>query len=160
MEVRSNSICIKEGNLVEVDRIVSHMKIRFRELLEDFNIKLQVQDLSEDFRVMSNFLKENQLQDENPFFNEFDINSYGIMINFIVLRDFRHIDFFESIVFFIGNYLSVQLDSETLVMFDNLKIPVAQFKKGMLVSNFSQFNRSYFADKIWLPNKNIMAPSI
>jgi hypothetical protein len=155
MELNYLSIGIKNVTINQVKTALAEFE--FYNILEKIwgkaGIKITVEDLREDYLAMTKFLKENELKDENPFFNDFDINPYGLKIDFNVMPKYSYMDIIEPIVFMLGRHLSFILQTECIVMFENMRTPIGLFANGILSETFKRYNDIFFVNKMWRPNK-------
>ncbi len=149
MEILSLTIGVKNSNPVELEKLVATIGLD-ASLLNTFQIDLHVMDLREEYKTMGKLLKEWGAEDDTPFFNEFDIDPYGLAINFDVTRKFKYMEFLEPLVFTIARKVSEMLNTEAIVMFQTT--PVGLFNKGILTNSFEKYSAAFFADKIWKPN--------
>jgi len=154
------SIGIRNSSLEEINSAVESLD------LEDFilrgvnesKVRLDIMDVRDEYAYASKFLKDNNLMDDTPFFNDFDIAPYGLKIDFDVTKKFRHMDILEPIVFILGQKLSLILATECLVMFVNNTIPAGLFKNGVLVETFEKHNSNFFKNKTWRPGPKPIKP--
>jgi hypothetical protein len=155
MEYRVLTIAIRDCNLKNVrdalDSTIGDKKLS--EIRQLFGVSIHVSDYSEEFASVNEFLKRNNLEDETPFFNEFDIRPYGLQIDFKVTPSFEQLDILEPVVFLLGQQISLVLHANCIVLFQNLEIPVGLFSNGLLIEIFEKFNKNYFRNKIWYPKE-------
>lgn len=150
MKLENVTIGIKGASLEDVNSLLknSYMLSVFNSL----NANITVDDLRGEFVVMSNFLKENNLQDENDFFNDFDIDPYGLKVDINMVKGQAYFDVIEVVCFLWGKQISLELKTECIIMYDNFRVPVGLFREGVLADSFEKYNSDYFADRIWKPN--------
>lgn len=145
------SIGFRDTLLKEIEQTLLSEGIQpFIRLMEVFNATITVTDLNSDFEVTSNFLTENGLEDNNPFFNEFDINPYALFLDINYLEPHRFVDELQFCTYKLSEYLSGELNKECIVMFENLQIPIALFRNGIMLESFQGFSESFFLEKNWL----------
>ncbi|RZK25105.1 MAG: hypothetical protein EOO43_06375 [Flavobacterium sp.] len=104
-----------------------------------FNVSVTIEDLRNEFKKMDSFLKENALEDDNPFFREFDIDRFGILIQFQIVS-LKDLEILETNLLTIAKELSAIMQTETILMIDDFKIPVALFKQGKLLDTFTKYS--------------------
>lgn len=155
MDVKYLTIGVKEVSIDQVRTALTELNFYgdidvIRKIAE---VDISIEDLREDYLTMTKFLKENGLKDENPFFNDFDINPFGLKIDFSVTPNFRYLNVLEPAVFVLGQHISSELKTEVIVMFENMRIPIGLFKNGVLSKTFEQYNEHFFINKIWRPQK-------
>jgi len=97
------------------------------------------------------WLIEKDLKDEDPFFNEFNIDPYGLTIDFNVLPDYKYLFALEAFVFSLAQIISSTLKVECLVMFENMRMPIGLFKEGVLIDTFHNYNSDFFKSRYWRP---------
>jgi hypothetical protein len=115
------------------------------------NVNVTVEDLREEFLRVERWLNERDLKDENPFFNEFNINPYGLTIDFNVLPNYKYLFVLETFVFSLAQLISSALKVECLVMFENMRMPIGLFKEGVLIDTFHNYNSEFFKSRYWRP---------
>jgi len=105
------------------------------ELKKKFNITIVKNDLRNEFNYANDFLKENNLEDENVFFRDFDISPFGLMIDFKFEErdDLREL---HSAVFSIAKKISEVLNAECIFMTNDMWDPVALFKNGLVIKQW------------------------
>ncbi len=150
LTVGINGFDIKAAEDALMELGVSDYIDKIREM---FGVNIGIEDLREDYQAMTKFLAENKLKDENPFFNEFDINPYGLQISFNVLPAFKYLDILEPMVFVFGQRISSILKTECIVMFENMRVPAGLFKEGVLIENFENYNLGFFKNRSSKPNQ-------
>ncbi len=153
MNLKYLSIGVKVENIEEIESGLIELGIAgyIAKIREFFMLNIEIVDNRNEFTYAKDFLKKNSLEDENPFFNEFDITQYGLKIDFEVMPSFRHLDILEPMVFILGQRISSVLETECIVMFDNMRVPVGLFNKGILIAEFEKYNSTFFANKVWHP---------
>ena len=154
MKDRFLSIKIKDSTIEQVDDWLLTFSLNkgLSKNISVWGINIYALDLTEEYEAMSNFLKENGLKDETPFFNDFNATSFGISLEFDLSDSFLHIDLLEPVVFLLGQKISSILKTECLVMFENNSIPAGLFKNGELSKDFEKYNLSFFSNKAWRPS--------
>ncbi len=56
-------------------------------------------------------------------------------------------------VLILGKHISSILQTECIIMFENMRLPVGLFKEGILTETFEEYNNVFFANRSWRPNK-------
>jgi hypothetical protein len=151
MKIIYLSIGVKKASLTEVNSALTIVGVNnFIPGKNDF-IEIEVMDLRDEYLTTSSYLKENNLLDETPFFNDFDINPYGMRVDVNINKKYEYVDILEFVVFILGQKLSFILKTECIVMFDNNTIPIALFDCGLLIQTFEEYNSQYLLEKRWRP---------
>lgn len=155
MDLKYLTIGIKNCEFDEVKAVLNQLALynSIKQIKQFIKVDITVEDLREDFSKMSNFLKEHNLKDDNPFFNDFDIDPYGLKIDFNILPTSPFVDIVELMAFILAQQMSLKLQASCIVMFENMKVPIGLFSKGVLIDEFEKYNSSFFANKVWRPNK-------
>lgn len=155
MELKYLTVGIKGFDIKSVEYALMELGVSdfIDKIREMFGVNIGIEDLREDYQAMGKFLAENKLKDENPFFNEFDINSYGLQISFNALPAFKNIDILEPIVFILGKRISSILKTECIIMFENMRLPAGLSKEGILIETFKNYNSDFFKNRSWKPNQ-------
>jgi len=148
MNLKYITIGVRDSNVQELEAILNQ-KVKVFELS---NVDVTIEDLREEFSNVNEFLINNDLEDENLFFREFNIDPYGLTIDFNVLPNYKYLFVLEAFVFSLAQIISSTLKIECLVMFENMKIPIGLFKEGALVENFDKYNSEFFKSRFWRPN--------
>ena len=145
------TVGFKDIELLQLDSALP--KLAITEAIKALpDVWIETDDLREVFAGVSAFLKENSLEDENPFFNEFTIDPYGVMVDIHYPHNYIYTDVLEMLVFSLGKYLSSAIQTDCIVLFENMFIPVGLFQKGVLVNSFGKYSATLLANKIWVPN--------
>lgn len=154
MEYTYISIGVKNSTIEKIGDALGRLRVKDFILrgLGDFEIKLDLMDFSVEYQGMSKFLAENNLQDDTLFFNYFDINPFGLRLDFQIKRQNGFVDILEPLIFILGQKLSTELGTECIVMLNNNTIPVGLFNSGTLIETFEIYNSDFFKGKIWRPN--------
>lgn len=157
MELKYLTIGIKGMDINQVREALINEDIGyFMNCINGMNgIEISIEDLREDFTNMKNFLKDNNLKDSNPFFNDFDIDSFGLKVDFNIRPNTVDSEVLEPIVFMLGKDISRVLKTDCIVMFENMQIPIGLFKNGTLIDVFDYYNEQYFRKKVWKPKKKV-----
>ncbi len=93
MELKYLTVGIKGFDIKAVEDVLMKLGVSdIDQIRKIFGVAIRIEDLRQDYQTMTKFLAENKLKDENPFFNEFDINPYGLQISFTVLPAFKNSD--------------------------------------------------------------------
>ncbi len=119
------------------------------------NFEIEIYDNKELFLAAESFLNEHDIKDENPFFNEFNINDYALQIDFNIPSSSQAKIILEPMVYHLGQLLSKELNNECLVMFDNMRVPVGLFKEGALTTLFSSYSKEFFTTRQWKPQLGV-----
>ena len=151
MEIKYLSIGVKNSSLEEIKDALKKIGINdsIFTCLNDCVINLM--DLNEEYINMSKFLKENDLKDETLFFNEFDMNPYGLRIDFEWIKDLGNMDILEPVVFILAQKLSSILNTECIAMYANNTIPAGLFSNGELIDSYKKYNLDFFKNRAWSP---------
>lgn len=155
MEMKYLSVGIKGFDIKAAENALMDLGVSdfIDKIREVFGVNIGIEDLREDYQAMATFLSENELKDENPFFNEFDINPYGLQISFNVLPAFKNLDILEPMVFVFGQRVSSILKTECIIMFENMRLPAGLFKDGVLIETFENYNSDFFKNRSWKPSQ-------
>lgn len=152
--MKSLTIGIKQSSGQEVDGILkaSH----FADVVNSLGLTMLLDDLSKEFLYTSNFLKDHQLEDENPFFNFFNIMEFNIQVDFEIKKKINCIDLIELLVFGFAQHISNVLRKEAIVLvnFNNMDIPICLFSDGKVIDIFEEYNSVFFLNKFWIPRLN------
>jgi hypothetical protein len=155
MDLKYLTIGIKDSSINEVEMVLMELGIsNYIDTIKTiFKLNITIEDNRDEFAYTSRFLAEHNLKDENPFFNDFKIESYGLKIDFELMPNNQHLDLLEPIVFILGQRISSMLKVECIVLFQNMRIPVGLFTNGVLTEVFESYNEIFFDRKIWRPQK-------
>lgn len=131
------TIGVKADNIQQLEDVITEEKIalNIKVLEEKYRVQIDFDDLREEFRKMGEFLKENNLEDENPFFREFDINPYGLIMDF----NFRGIETPEEmypIISIIAQAISKLLTTSCIFMTNDMRDPIALYENGSIIKQW------------------------
>ncbi|OQP45028.1 hypothetical protein A4H97_33240 [Niastella yeongjuensis] len=116
------------------------------------NVDVTIEDVRDDLLMVKKFLIENDLKDDDPFFNEFDMMPYSLQVDFTVVPSYKYLLVLESYVFSLAQMISATLKVECLVMFENMRMPIGLFKEGVLIDTFHNYNSEFFKSRYWRPS--------
>lgn len=117
----------------------------------EFGVDFSIIDNTSEFEYSDKFLKANNLEDENPFFRIFDIMPFGKQIVFEP-HDLNNLELVEPLMLMLTQRISRILNTECILFFKNLWIPIAHFNSGILHESFDSYNKGFFVDKAWCVN--------
>jgi len=118
----------------------------------DIKADVVFEDKSQEIAYANDFLRQNNLEDENPFFNDFQIEPYSSQIDFELPSKSKDFDILEPVIFILAQHLSIILKAECIVMFENMRMPVGLFDNGSLKQTFEKYNAGFFSSRAWKPN--------
>ncbi len=156
MNLKYLSIGVRDSNFQVLETLLNDGG----KVFELSNVNVTIEDLQEEFLRVKKWLIESDLKDENPFLNEFNIEPYGLMIDFNVLSNYKYLLVLEAFVFSLAQMISSTLKVECLVMFENMRIPIGLFKDGALIDNFHNYNSEFFKSRYWQPGATSTATSM
>jgi hypothetical protein len=142
------TIGVRDSNVQKIAALLNED----RRIFELSNVDVTIEDLREEFLNVKGFLVKNNLEDENSFFNEFDIDPFGLQIDFNVLPNYKYLFVLEAFVFGLAQVISSTLKVECLVMFENMRMPIGLFKEGVLIDAFHNYNSGFFKSRYWRPS--------
>lgn len=153
MNIYYLTIGIKDATEEEVKVAMQELHIcdHIDTIMNVFGVNIVIEDLREELARTDVFLKSNNLKDENDFFNYFEIQPYGLKIDFEINSTSIYKGWLEPVVFLLGQNLSKVLNTQCIVMFESMRIPVGLFKNGSLIAVFDEFNGNFFQNKVWKP---------
>lgn len=153
MQTNSLNIAVKG---VKSDELKEQIKSLFlfyntKCFKEALGCAVTIEDYKEAFLIAKNFLEKNNLDDENPFFNDFDMTEYSLQVEFDLSIDSNFIEIIEPAVFVLAQKISLNMKTKCLVLFSDMTLPVGLFDNGRLVEKFEKYNTEFFKKKHWIP---------
>ena len=155
MDLKYLNIGIKGSSIKEIEMILMELGISnyINKIKTIFKVNIAIENNRDEFAYASKFLAEHNLKDENPFFNDFKIEPYGLKIDFELMPNFQYLDILEPVVFILGQRISSMLKVECIVLFENMRIPVGLFTNGVGTELGERDKERFGYKKIWHPQK-------
>lgn len=152
MNDKSLVICIRKCS-VQAVKDTLHESSFLTKLFSINDLMLSVDDYSQTFDYTRDFLKKNNLEDEDPFFNFFDMSLFNTLVDISCSRNFKHLNILEPISFELAQYLSKTLQTQCISFLEDMKIPSGLFSNGKLIDAFENYNKNFFETRNWRPAK-------
>lgn len=110
---------------------------------------IDVQDLKNEIEYAVNFLESEGLQEEHPFYNEFDMTGFNVVVE--VQSRYLLYDVRPVISDAIGKLLSSKLKTRVVIALNNGEIPFCIYDNGIKVKDMKKYYKKYFNGKSWCP---------
>jgi Icc-related predicted phosphoesterase len=76
-----------------------------------------------------------------------DLTDDGLMIQFEAISNYN--EYLEPLILVLAKRLSIHLNTSCIVLFENMSVPICLFDKGLLLNNFSVYNKAFFKNRFW-----------
>ena len=121
-------------------------------------INIDVQDYKNEFQYARDFLNDNGLQEESPFYREFDMKDFNVVVDLCSQSGRACSDLKPVMADQFGKYISLILKTRVVVAFENGEIPFCIYENGIKAKDLKEYYETYFATKDWHP-KDIISNS-
>ncbi len=149
-----STISVENSTCEAVNKIIEkHLGTSFfdSELPHICGMHLEIVDVRSEIEYSKQFLNDNQLQDENQFYRDFNMDSFNIEVSFYHSVSMIGKELQPILTDIVGRIISKELKTKTVIILNNGEVPFCLYYMGIREKIFSDYYKDYFKNRNWQP---------
>jgi hypothetical protein len=120
------------------------------------DISLEIEDRSEIYSYTSEFMKEHDLEEQDPTLKNIDLSAFTTDVDLYCTGNSFGLLVLDIMADALGYTISKVLNTRVLVTLTNQETPFCVFESGLRKIFYTEENMEYFEKKTWIPNDFLM----